>query len=178
MLKHRVAPIGVSVAQTRPFVTGTTSMFLESYYHIPYINKELEWDMGRLPQGRTRATLYVGSHLGIHRECRYPELAWELLKQFISFPAQRMFLEQRIGGPVLRSVVEEEGASRWLPKHRDLFWAEMEAARPIYWGNDSTRMKNLVSDSMEMVWSGIETPEEACAEIRHRVGMAEGYIRF
>ena len=178
MIKHRVSPIGAPDDPARPFVTGAASMFPESYYYVHDTEANLEWDMGRLPRRRTQATLYVGEHLGIQRDCQHPELAWKVLKAFISASAQRRFLEQGMGGPVLRSVVEEEGVPAWLPKHRDLFWEEMEMTRPIYWGNDSTAMKTFVSNAMEMVWSGVETPEEACAEIRRKIGQTEGFKRF
>ena len=177
MIKHRVAPVGAPDAQSRPFVTGVASMFLESYYYVHDTEANLEWDMGGLPSKRARATLYLGEYLGVQKNCPDPELAWRLLKAFVTDLGQRQFLEQGQGGPVLRSVVQD-GASAWFPKHRDLFWEEMEVARPVYWGNDSTAMKTIVSTAMEMVWSGVETPEGACAEIRRKLDLAEGFSRF
>ena len=178
MVEQRVAPVGAPFEMNRPFVNGLASLVMQSFYLKDFANTDFEWDIGRLPHGRTRASLYLNVNLGIHRESKHPDLAWELLKFFISPPAQRLFLAQRQQWPVLRSVVEAEDAPPWVPEQSALFWEEMAVAQPIYWGEDAIRMQRVVSEGLQMVWLGLETPEAACAEIRRWVGLAENPIRF
>jgi len=129
----------------------------------------LRWDVQLLPKGpvtREGGEVAVDA-IGIARDTKHLEAAWEVLKFIVSRPSIRRHVEQGYL-PVRRSVAEETvlakrpGDRDEDPRHREVVYDALRGARTLPLSPDFVEIAlEVVQPEFDIMLLGDCTPEEA-----------------
>jgi multiple sugar transport system substrate-binding protein len=169
--KHRAAPPPTIQLEGDTFITGKTSMIIEGVWEFRNFNRsKYLWDIAPVPvdvKGRPREREAGGTGHCIYSKSKVPEAAWQLVKFLSSDLSQR---ELGRSGTSVPSLISAGRSADFLApfdrpsreKHDVIFRSLAQGKYKPAYTRGYLEYENYARQTLQSVWLGTRTPEEAC----------------
>ncbi len=184
--KYKVVPPPAAQLEGDAFITGKASMIIEGVWEIRNFNRSKSlWDISLIPtdvKGRKRGREAAGTGHCIYSRTKVPEAAWKLVKFLSGDVSQRELARSGTSVPALNSAAF---SSDFLapfdrpPKssYHVIFESLAQGEFQPRYTKGYLEYEDYARQTLQGVWSGVRTPEEACRMIDERTNaiLAEQY---
>jgi len=175
MYKHQVSPIyslGSSSLAESLFAKQRVAMILTTYFFMnEFRDRSHKWDVLPMPGNRRKATFLLGGALALNAKSGSKKMAKKLIDFMTGEAAQKILKTHGCTIPALKAVAEDDTLldPAIHPRHYNRFLEELPyAVSPRELGLRSDLVDEL-SDELNLLWAGMETPEIACARIEEKI---------
>jgi len=160
------------------FASGRLAMFLSGIWETPLLrNYKFQWDVVMFPKSKdgTRAFGTGGSGYAILRSSKHKKEAWEVIKALTGERGQARLAERGLAQPARITVAESE---HWATHPAPTANKQMlnEAVKYIVFDPFHPRWREieakLLLPTLELVFTGKKTAEEAARELEPRINAA------
>ncbi|GIP31602.1 extracellular solute-binding protein [Paenibacillus sp. J2TS4] len=175
MYEHKVSPIyshGSSHLAESLFVKERVAMIMTTYYFMnEFRDQSIEWDVLPVPKQQEQATLLLGGGLAINSVSEHMKLSQRLVEFMTGTEAQTLIKRYGCTIPVLRSVAENDDLldPAIHPAHYGRFLDVLPYSRSLKSLQLSQSETTRLFDELNLLWAGMEKPEEACLRIEKKL---------
>ncbi len=153
------------------FRFGTAAMYLSGLKWTPQFReiKNFKWDVAMLPKGPRgdRAFSTGGSGYGISKRSKNKQTAWQLVKYLTGEEGEQKRLASGLAQPALRKMAYSDlFLDRKDPMNKKILIDAVEYVKYFPLCGNWQEVENLITDGLEKVWEGTDTPEGAMAKLR------------
>lgn len=177
LFRYRVAPLGIAGENTEShllFARSKIAMTLVSYFSFSFVLSGLpfKWDIAPCPGKADTPHLMLSSAFMINKQSPNVEIAWQFIEHFLSNKIQDQIRLLNSVVPIKKSSsqLKVQSANEIDPYHYDLFLRLMENFEYIS-VFPSSKASQPLWDEMELVWSNLQTPVQACKLIERKINL-------
>jgi multiple sugar transport system substrate-binding protein len=165
VLEHEVAPSpitgteGLDIAQL--FSNGKIGMIGGGHWYVPgfQVNNFTDVDVQIWPKKTVSTTVLGGGGVGIVKESKNVELAWELAKEMAGAEAVQAVVDSGINVPALLSAVKSEKFLSF-PSNATAFLDSIRISKPVPSPANYNEVEAIFMRHMSEIISGSVSPED------------------
>jgi ABC-type glycerol-3-phosphate transport system substrate-binding protein len=175
--KYKVSPspvefgnLGMGAQQL--FMSGKLAMYQSGFWESTLFKniKDFDWDVAMFPEGPTGIRHFGtgGSGYCILKSTKYPELAWEIVKQLTNQKAQIALAEMGLAQPAIKSIAMGPyfAGSSAPPKNKGML---NEAVKYVTYEPFHIKWREIkelyLVPQLDLVFNGTETVENTISKV-------------
>lgn len=183
-VKYHVAP---SPAQSKTLPAAAVALqskkiamdFDGQWVQLDLAAANVNYDVGVLPKMKNNTTTLFGEVMSVFKDTKHPEEAWKFLKWMTSGQGTKDLITSGLWMPTVKEwYTNKEIIDTWVvkPGHPDgyqdaIMDQTLNNSTPDvgYYLKNSVKIGSIISPSLDQVWSGEKTAQEALTEIEPKV---------
>lgn len=151
------------------FLDQVVGMVQLGYWTVGiYKDAKFRWGFAELPQQKRASTLIYSSGYGISSKTKYPELAWELVKELVSADAQRVGLDIPSRAAVAAEVLTQKQKAG-NPENLRAFLDSLAYAQPAPQTPNFSEMYRIINGQVWQILTGEKNVQDALNEANVQV---------
>jgi len=175
--KYKVSPspiefgnLGMGAQQL--FMSGKLAMYQSGFWESTLFKniKDFDWDVAMFPKGPTGIRRFGtgGSGYCILKSTKYPELAWDIVKQLTNQKSQIALAEMGLAQPAIKSIAMGPyfAGSSALPKNKGML---NEAVKYVVYEPFHIKWREIkelhLVPQLDLVFNGTETVEDVISKV-------------
>ncbi len=152
------------------FMNGTVAMYYCGIWKVPTMRqiKTFGWDVVEFPAGPTgiRAFPMSAAGYGILKNCKNPDLAYELVKYLSGATGQKLMAATGLTQPAMKALADSPAfLDGQDPKSKNFLVDSVKSGHFQPFDPNVTEWKAMVESALDRVWTGDETAKAALTKV-------------